>query len=257
RVGTWEKRGRGMAFVEVNPRYRSLLQQHGLNDFVDFLRLPGVIVSGHPDRNVARVLLGSGPTALLAYLKREHRVPWRDRVASLCAGLGWSSKSAREARVLRALRQAGVGCAEWIAFGEDERGRAFLLLEALPGTVDLQQLLREPLALPWAERHRLACRLGEALARLPAAGVEHPDLCAKHVLVGRDDRAIHFLDWQRSRRRSRVRDRRRCRDLGALDATLAGELATPRERLACLRAYLRATDSTKRVGREEVRRWAR
>src|SRR5262249_16731297 len=45
--------------------------------------------------------------------------------------------------------------------------------------------------------------------------------------------------WTRARRRRRVRGRPRRRDLAALDATLAEELATPRDRLAFLRAYLR------------------
>jgi hypothetical protein len=41
----------------------------------DFLALQGVVVSGHVGRNVSRVQIG----ATTAYLKREHRVRWRDR----------------------------------------------------------------------------------------------------------------------------------------------------------------------------------
>src|SRR5205807_933169 len=83
----------------------------------------------------------------------------------------------------------------------------------------------------------LAARLCEALAAVHAAGVTHPDLYAKHVLVGAA--GVCFLDWARARRRWVLGWERRWRDLAALDATLADDLASPRERLACLRAYLR------------------
>src|SRR3954468_6162730 len=100
-----------MAFVEVNPAYRALLERHGLTCADRFLALPAVIVSGHPDRNVARVTL-QGDTPFHAYLKREHRIPWRDRLANLWAGLRSASKSYREGRTLQALRRAGVACPE-------------------------------------------------------------------------------------------------------------------------------------------------
>ena len=48
-------------------------------------------------------------------------------------------------------------------------------------------------------------------------------------------------DRERARWRRRVGWTRRWRDLAALDATLADDLATPRERLLALRAYLRAS----------------
>ena len=73
------------------------------------------------------------------------------------------------------------------------------------------------------------------------AGFDHPDLYSKHVLVSSLDGRISFLDWQRSHVRRFVDWKSRWRDLAALDATLAEELATPRERLACLCAYLRST----------------
>ncbi len=220
-----------MAFLEINPDYRDLLRRLGLLRAEDFLALPAVIVCGHPDRNVAQVALGG----VAAFLKREHRVPWKERLANAWSGFGWVSKSRREAATLRALRQAGVGCPDWIAVGEDDRGRAFLLLREVSGTVDLRHFLQR--LAPPRDRHRLARRLGRELARLHDAGFDHPDLYAKHVLVDPDDGTFHFLDWQRSRR-GRPSWRQRCRDLAALHATLADDLASPRERLACLRAYL-------------------
>jgi tRNA A-37 threonylcarbamoyl transferase component Bud32 len=230
-----------MAFVEINPRYRALLGRHGLTSPELFLALPAVIVSGHPDRHVAQVTVGDGPAAVAAFLKREHRIPWKDRLANAWAGFGFVSKSYREALTLRALQQIGVGCPEWIAVGEDRQGRAFLLVRGLADATDLRRFLRDRLSRDARARRRFARQLGEALARIHNAGFDHPDLYSKHVLVDPRTETFHFLDWQRSRRRRSVNWEQRCRDLAALDATLAEDRATPRERLACLRAYLRAT----------------
>src|SRR5262249_411345 len=118
----------GLAFVRshiarrcllINPRYRELLVKQGLSTPGDFLALSGVIISGHPERHVVQLTLASGPDSVPAFLKREHRVPWRDRLRHALAGLGFVSKSIHEARTLRDLEKAGVGCPEWIAAGED------------------------------------------------------------------------------------------------------------------------------------------
>src|SRR5437762_444397 len=139
-LGTWFLRSR--SFVEINPHYRALLKEHGVHSSADFLALPAVIISGHPDRNVARVTLGEGASAVPAFMKCEHRIPWRDRLANAWAGLGFASKSHREARLLTSLRQAGIGCPDWIAAGEDGKGRAFLLVRELTGASDLRVFLQ-------------------------------------------------------------------------------------------------------------------
>jgi hypothetical protein len=227
-----------MAFVHVNPHYRQALAELGLVEASDFLGLPGVIYSGHPGRNVSRVCLGRGE--LVAFLKQEHRVPRRERLTSAWAGFGFVSKSCREYQLLCALAEAGVGCPEPLAAGEDDHGRAFLLTRAIEGALDLRAFLRELADRPRL-RQSVARQLGAALAHLHRAGFDHPDLFAKHVLVTFDPDAeratFHFLDWQRSRRR-RPSWPQRLRDLAALDATLAEDLVGPGDRLLCLRSYL-------------------
>src|SRR5260370_25638823 len=99
--------GRRRAFVEVHPQHQEWLNQHRLNGPEYYFDLPAIIVSGHPNRHVARVKLGSGPSRIAAYLKREHRLPWRDRLTNAWAGFGWCSKSYREALLLRAMREEG------------------------------------------------------------------------------------------------------------------------------------------------------
>src|SRR5579885_3168913 len=132
------ERGRAMALVETNPRYRGLLKGAGLLSVERVLALPAVIISGHPDRNVARVTLGDGPGAVPALLKREHRVRWRDRFLNWWGGFGPVSLARREAGTLRDLQRAGLPCPEWIAAGEDDQGRAFLLVRELTSCVDLR-----------------------------------------------------------------------------------------------------------------------
>jgi tRNA A-37 threonylcarbamoyl transferase component Bud32 len=220
-----------MALLLVNPRYQDWLLRQGLAGVGDFLNLPGVVVSGHPDRHVMRVCLDD----TTCYLKREHRVRRRDRWAAAWHGFGLVSKSCREFFLLQSLHPLQVLCPEPLAAGEDRHGRAFLLVRELAGVEPLTAVLRRQH--DESERRQLALELGRTLARIHELGFDHPDLYAKHVLLGPDGFA--FLDWQRSQHRLAVGWGERCRDLAALEATLSGHLARPRERLFCLLAYLR------------------
>jgi heptose I phosphotransferase len=231
---------RKQRLLEVSPRYRSFFRQRGLTDPEHFLALPGStphIVSGHPDRHVARVSFGPGSPFALGFLKREHRVTWKVRLGNALAGFGLVSRSLREARTLQALEREGILGPEWLAAGEDGRGRAFLLVREVP-SVELRAFLgaeTDP-----ARRRRVADNLGRTLARLHNAGFHHPDLYANHVLIDPRDDSVRVLDWQRARLVYALTWRRRLRDLAALHATVNDRLATPGERLLCLRAYRKA-----------------
>jgi tRNA A-37 threonylcarbamoyl transferase component Bud32 len=204
----------------LRPDRRTWLECHGLGSARDFLALPGVVVSGHVGRNVSRVRIG--PTT--AYLKREHRVRIRDRFRSWQDGFGWSSMSAREATVLRQLEERGLPGPTWLAYGE-AAAEAFLLLEAAGEAVELRAI---PSVGP-----ELAERLGRILARLHAAGIDQPDLFAKHILVRPDSGNVTILDWQRARRRRQVSWRDRIGGLGALRATAPETLLAVWDQLLC------------------------
>jgi len=190
----------------VRPDYRRWLEEHGLITARDFLALQGVVVSGHVGRNVSRVLIGT----TTAYLKREHRVRWRDRFRSWQQGFGWASVSAREASVLRRLDEHDLPGPIWLAHGEVD-GEAFLLIEAAATAADLRT--RSPIS------HELAERLGCVIAQIHAAGIDQPDLFAKHILVNPVGSQITILDWQRATLLCEVPRRRRIRSLAALRAT--------------------------------------
>jgi tRNA A-37 threonylcarbamoyl transferase component Bud32 len=223
-----------MAGLFLNPHYREFLLRQGLEKAEDFLRLSGVIYCGHPDRHVSRLLLRD---TLPVFLKKEHRVRRRDRLANFWAGFGFVSKSWRELAMAQLLRTAEINGPEVVAAGEKD-GQAFLLLREVPDAMELRSFLEQH-AEPEIRR-RLAWKLGRELARIHTAGIDHPDLFSKHVLVQAETIRLWFLDWQRSRKRRSLSWSRRCRDLAALDATLAENLATDRERFLCLCSYLRA-----------------
>jgi tRNA A-37 threonylcarbamoyl transferase component Bud32 len=226
-----------VAFVEINPRYRDFLERHDLLDVARLQALQGVVISGHPNRHVIELTIGDGADALHCYLKREHRTFWHQRLANAWAGFGFVTHSLCEARTLTALRQAGVRCPDWVAAGEDDQGRAFLLLGAVKGSVGLREFLARLPNRP-RTKARIAMRLAAALAQLHDAGFQHRDLYAKHILADKAGDFV-FLDWQRALRRGELSWRQRWRDLATIHASLADHLAGRRERVACLRAYLR------------------
>ena len=225
--------------VLINPVYRELLAALSLNSACDFLHLEGDIVSGHPDRHVMRVRIGAVDT----YLKREHHVPWGDRLASWRAGFGWISVSLREAAALQSLRASEIATPDWIAAGESADGRAFLVLRSIGPAVDLRRFLHDRRNWLPRERRSFARRLAHEVADIHNRGFEYPDLYAKHILIDAEQERVTFIDWQRSRKRKCVSWRSRCRGLAALNASLADDLVDPAERLAFLLAYYRAADT--------------
>jgi tRNA A-37 threonylcarbamoyl transferase component Bud32 len=225
-------------WMTVHPRYTALLHDGGLMQPADVIALPGEVVSGHPDRHVVEVRLPG--TDDVYYLKRQHRVGWRERLRQAAAGFGWTSRSEREARVLSHLAARGFPCPEWVAYGENGRGRAFLLVRGLTGPVELRRLLGAGRLSP-ADRRRVAERLGQAVAELHAARVTTPDLTAKHVFVDPVSFAVTLIDWQSACADQPVGDRDRVEALAALHASLVEGGATARERVRLLWAYRRVT----------------
>ena len=217
----------------MRPAEASWFANAGLQTPEDFLALPGEIVGGHPDRHVLRVEINSGEEVRGFYLKREHRTRWHERWRSWRDGLGWSPKTVREGYILRRLADEGLLVPRWVAYGEDAIGRAFLLIEEVAGAFDLRRLPLEGL-----DPVVLAERLGQASAELHQAGIDHPDLYAKHFLVHPSTLAITLLDWERTRA-SQLDQRTRIRALATLHASVADERIGRKVRLRFLWAYCR------------------
>jgi tRNA A-37 threonylcarbamoyl transferase component Bud32 len=219
----------------INPDYRALIEAHSPDPLNAILDAQGEIISGHPDRHVLRVQIG----AIEAILKREHIVPWKDRLANWRAGFGWCSASKREGNVLQCLANCGIAVPELIAAGESPDGRAFLLVRSLSPTQDLRRYLDARKSDIRFERRSFTRRLAQKVAEIHNLGFEYPDLYSKHVLIDARDGQLVFLDWQRGRRVAKVSWRTRCRNLAALNASLSDELADASDRFTFLRAYYR------------------
>jgi tRNA A-37 threonylcarbamoyl transferase component Bud32 len=222
-------------WVEVNPVLAAGFAALGINTATGFLELPGEVVCGHPDRHVLRVLLPGFPTAF--YLKRQHRLTNRERFRNRLDGFGWASRCGREAAILKELHEKQLPAPRWAAFGEDGRGRAFLLVEEVACTKDLRHFLADN-SVRSTERAGLANRIGRLIAKIHDAGFSTPDLTAKHLLISADTRAVTPIDWQSADRGATVSEKQRIRSLATLHASVADELASPRERLRVLRSAL-------------------
>jgi tRNA A-37 threonylcarbamoyl transferase component Bud32 len=227
------------SWIVFHPRYERFLRRCGVTSAGAALELRGEIVCGHPDRHVARVELGAGSARRVVYLKREHVVGLRVRWKNRRAGFGWVSRSEREAVTLRRLEGAGLPGPQWLAYGEDGAGRAFLLVDELVGLSDVREVLGDTGLSP-EERCELAERAGRAVADLHDAGFGTPELAAKHLFVGPSTGAVTLVDWQSAGPPGHLTDADRARQLAGLHASLADHLATSRERVRFAWAYLRA-----------------
>jgi hypothetical protein len=128
------------------------------------------------------------------YLKREHVVGRKVKLRNWRAGFGWVSRCEREAATLKRLEAARLPGPQWLAYGTDAAGRAFLLVDEVPGAADLRDTLGDGGLSP-ADRRALAERVGRTLADLHDAGFGTPELAAKHLLVHPRDHGVTFVGW--------------------------------------------------------------
>ena len=224
-------------FLVVHPKFRTWLRDCGIRTAEDAMALRGEIVCGHPDRHVAQIELPERTV----FVKRELVIGLRTRLKNWWHGDGAVSRSEREANVLRKLDAARLPAPQWIAYGRDSNGRAFLMTEEFRGASDL------PTALPRiAERPALAERIGKYLAELHEANFGTPELSAKHLFVIPETFELALLDWQSCRVGIAPTNAERAKWLGTLHATIASEQANPRDRLRLLWAYRRVVKANRR-----------
>ncbi|MCA9772551.1 MAG: hypothetical protein KC466_09080 [Myxococcales bacterium] len=172
----------------------------------------------------------------------------------------------REAKHLGWLAERGQPAPALIAWGRERRlgftTRAFLIVRTIPGARDLEAFLADPEVSKEA-RTRAMGAVGEAVARLHAAGFFHQDLATRNILVRArgDDFEVYFIDFPRSersiwaarrgylRRADLLRFARNAMDRGARDEEIRAALvaAAPDLADAVLRhcARLRGKDETR------------
>ncbi|MBI3462914.1 MAG: hypothetical protein HY000_07610 [Planctomycetes bacterium] len=233
----------------INPRYESLVRRHGLDQFDRVMHWQGGrrMVS-HPSRDVTQIDIEDAGETVRFYVKREWQTYAKDRVTGWLHDRGWGTKARHEWRLLGAMAAAGVGCAEPVVMVERGwiRRQGYLIVRAIPGAVELNHYLAEHRpVMSVRDRRQFAAYLGREVARLHEAGIDHPDLYSKHILLGEGPQSslplVSFIDMQRSSAERSVSASRRARDLAALDATLSRELASATDRAAFLGSYLSHT----------------
>lgn len=239
-------------WIITHPRYRAWLRKCGLKSASDILVLRGEVVCGHADRHVVKVELHSGVSTRNAYLKREHVVGRQARFRNWLKGFGWVSRAEREAKTLQKLEELGLPGPQWLAYGQDAAGKAFLLIEELTGTFPLREYLSDN-ELSTNELRLLAERLGRMLAECHAAEISTPELSAKHVLIRAAALQPTLIDWQSSRQKRALLPAEVATWFGALHATLPADLISDRTRLRVLWAYRRVMKAS---GKKSPHRFA-
>ncbi|MCS7168687.1 MAG: lipopolysaccharide kinase InaA family protein [Gemmatales bacterium] len=204
-----------MELLWLDPNYAALLYESGLRQFEDFM-------NAHRARVIRRRQNGTRSVALLrigpltTYLKREHRIAYKERFRNWWDGYGAVGKSLREWRLLRKALQAGFCVPRPLACGQQGR-RAFLLTLELEDFVPLDKYLAGASA---KELKLLSSRLPRWLARWHAAGFMHPDLYAWHVFIRVTDQEIAVLDLARADQVEEVPWPERWRELALLGVSL-------------------------------------
>ncbi len=196
---------------------------------------------------------GAGRVFVRAYL---HGGALRRVTSDLHAGEG---RFLGELDALLAASRAGVPTPEALGVVSRRAGlglrRGWLLLRQVEGAIDLGAFLAARPA-P-ARRRAVLAAAGRAIRALHDAGLDHPDLHLKNMLLTTDDTVL-VLDLDRARPRESLSRNRRLTGLFRFDRYAAKQAAaglpvTRADRLRVLRAY--AGDGW--PPREEVRALAR
>jgi lipopolysaccharide heptosyltransferase II len=210
----------------VHDSYKDFLQQAGLlrfGDIFDFrggqrLDKPGL---GQRERFRIELKQEDGDSVVM-YLKRFgpsklHQV-WQ----------GWlghrREDGVNDFAATMMLAEAGIAVARPIAFGRDEIGRSFVMLEELPNSEALERLL------PWwdnvknvyqllQDKRQLLKAVAALVRRFHGAGYFHRDLYLSHIFLSKDKEGyerLNLIDLQRVFKPVIRRYRWRVKDLAQL-----------------------------------------
>jgi tRNA A-37 threonylcarbamoyl transferase component Bud32 len=212
----------------LDRRWEEALRAEGLLELETVRRLArsGDSRTRHRDRGAEYLNVRREPDGPGIYLKWIERTNAKDLFAQLTRGRVPASKAECEARAIEAFDAAGLDVARPVAVGEESpRGFSFLLLEEVPDARTLEEVLDDLADLPESERkpvvRGIVARLAEVVRKLHGAGLSHPDLYAKHVVVsGGPEGRLVLVDLARSWPPRRLTRRRRARDLAGLLVTV-------------------------------------
>ena len=182
------------------------------------------------------------------FVKLHLGVGWREIAKNLLVGKLPILGARNEFDACRRLRDRGVPAPEVAAFGErglnPAQRRSFVVCDALVGYASLEDVVNAWSAAPPDPRlkRRVVVAAGRLTAAMHAAGVNHRDYYACHLLVdqaklalGEVDLAV--IDLHRAGVRDRVPNRWRRRDLAALLYSVSATALSRRDLFRFVAAY--------------------
>ena len=235
--------------------------------FEQVMALDGKRIRERPDRVTLQCHLG-GKTF---FVKLHFGVGWREILKNWLSLRLPVTSAMHEWRAIEKLNAIGIRTAKAVGAGErglnPARRRSFLITEALPETVTLEQLARE-----WQDhppsfdlRCRLIRKVAEIARTLHENGVNHRDLYLCHFRLplayletAKGEPPLYLMDLHRAQVRKQLPKRWLVKDLGALYFSSLCLGLTRRDRWRFMRYYeqasLRATFKWRRRFWESVRR---
>jgi|GEM_PF-116143 len=210
----------------VHGSYKDYLQQQGLfhlGDIFDYrggqrLDKPGL---GQRERLRIELTLEPGESAAI-YLKRFGRSGGGNFLKNVFGGR--RQDGVHDFAATMKLAEEGIAVARPIAFGQDEIGRSFVMLEELPRSEALERLLPR-----WDEvkkdyemlqdKRQLLQALATLVRQFHQSGYCHRDLYLSHIFLSKDNSGqerLNLIDLQRVFKPSIRRYRWRVKDLAQL-----------------------------------------
>ncbi|MEZ5568371.1 MAG: lipopolysaccharide core heptose(I) kinase RfaP [Halioglobus sp.] len=205
---------------------------------------PEAIYRQREGRMTLRLALGSNTF----FLKLHTGVGWRELLKNLLRGGLPALDAGREYRAIHSLADAGIAVPRIAAYARADEApatrRSLLLTDALPGTQSLEQLCADWAFEPpqAAVRHRVILGVANIARRMHGAGWQHRDfyLCHVHVIaasLAHPCPVFYLIDLHRARRRHRLPQRWRVKDLAGLYFSAMRCGLTRRDILRFLRYY--------------------
>jgi hypothetical protein len=180
-------------WLVINGNFYKSLYLLGLCTPDDFLNVGGIIINGNADRHVRQIYL---PGIGIAYLKREHRIRYSNKSKNYIYNGLFISRCCYEGKILHFLSTKTNLIPQWIAYGENDRKQAFLLLMSLYSIENIINYLK----INAVNIKCIARSLGAELARLNNIGISTSHITLNHTFINTVTKQLYFLDWESYRK---------------------------------------------------------
>lgn len=176
--------------LTIEAGYREILAAAGLDSFDALMHADvGEIVTQRNGRETRRVVLGDGDKATTVYIKRCFSIGPKHSIWPRLVGRSCHTPPIKEAKAIAMCKAAGIPTVDVIASGESRvmgiPRAGFVVMSAAPMEWTLNDWLTigyaRPRELTPEERVGLMQAVGELVSQFIRAGVEWPDLKAKHI----------------------------------------------------------------------------